>query len=124
MYAAMSLLDRQLVDRRGRFVGKVDDLELDEGEDGTLYVTAILAGPGVLAQRMGHRRYGSWVQRMHRRTRDQSDDPARIPFSKVAKIGDHIDLAADQEELATQTTHAWVDDHIIRHIPGSGHAAE
>jgi sporulation protein YlmC with PRC-barrel domain len=124
MYAALSLLDRQLVDRRGRFVGNVDDVELDEGDDGALYVTAILAGPGVLAQRMGHRRYGAWMQRMHKKVLDRDDDPGRIPFSKVARISDHIDLAADQEELATQTTHAWVDDHIIRHIPGSRHAPE
>lgn len=125
-YLGLNLLDRQLVDRQERLVGKVDDLELERGDDGSLVVTAILSGPGTLAQRMGFRRYGAWVQRAHRLLggSDADGDPARIPFSKVASIGNHIDLAADQEELATQSSHRWVADHVIGRIPGGRRAPE
>ena len=52
-YAALSLLDHQMVDRTGRDCGKVDDLELDLTDDGDLVVTHLLAGPGILAERLG-----------------------------------------------------------------------
>ena len=127
-YLGLQLLDRQLVDRRGRLVGKVDDLELDGDVGGRLYVTAILSGPGVLAQRLG-RRYGAWVQRVHRQVaegtpRGEGDDPARIPFWRVVKIGSSVELAAEQEELATYSTERWVADHVIEHLPGGTHAPE
>lgn len=130
-YVGLHLLDRQLLDRRGRLVGKVDDLELD-GEPGSpLYISAILSGPGVLAQRLG-RRYGRWVQRVHklvvgaRRDSDagQGEDPARIPFGRVVDIQSHVTLAAEQEELATYSTERWVADHVIEHIPGGRRAPE
>jgi sporulation protein YlmC with PRC-barrel domain len=123
-YLGLGLLDRQLVDRRGRLVGKVDDLELELGGDGAVLVIAILSGPGTLAQRMGFRRYGAWVQRAHRLLLGSDADPAWIPFTKVSKIGNHVDLAADQEELATQSSHRWVVDHVIGRIPGGRRAPE
>ena len=121
-YLALQLLDRQLVDRRGRLVGKVDDLELSEGEGGDLLVTSILSGPGALAERMGAP-WGSWVRRVHALLRGGAD-PARIPFGRVSAIGSHIALAADQEELGTHTSDQWVADKIIRRIPGGAHAPE
>ena len=132
-YVGLQLLDRQLLDRRGRLVGKVDDLELEGAPGGPLLVSAILSGPGVLAQRMG-RRYGAWLQRVHRLVAgtdrdgrdgwDAQQDPAWIPFWRVTQIGSSVHLAADQEELATYSTERWVADHVIGHIPGGRRAPE
>ena len=129
-YVGLQLLDRQLLDRQGRLVGKVDDLELDGGPGGLLVVSAILSGPGVLAQRM-RRRYGPWLQRVHRlvagidwKGREAQEDPARIPFWRVTDIGSSVHVAADQEELATYSTERWVADHVIGHIPGGRRAPE
>lgn len=126
VHAGLQLLDRQLVDRRGVLCGKVDDLELArvrESED--LYVTAVLTGPGALLSRTGHVRLGSWLRRFVARAFDAgSDDPGRIPFGRVADIGDHVTLALDADEVATAAGERWVWDHIVSHIPGSGRAAE
>ena len=127
-YVGLQLLDRQLVDRSGRLVGKVDDLELDGDVGGPVYISAILSGPGVLAQRLG-RRYGAWVQRVHKLVaegtpRGQGEDPARIPFWRVVEIGSCVELAAEHEELATYSTERWVADHVIEHLPGGLHAPE
>jgi sporulation protein YlmC with PRC-barrel domain len=122
-YLALQLLDRQLLDRNGRLVGKVDDLELSEAEGGKLLVTFILSGPGVLAQRMGAR-WGSWVRRVHALLLGGGADPARIPIGRVSAMGSHITLAAEQEDLATYTSERWVADRIIRRIPGGSHAPE
>ena len=124
LYLSLHLLDRQLVDRNGGLAGKVDDVELEEGDTGRLYVTALLAGPGVLAQRMGRRRFGPWVQRTLQRVMDGTPAMARIPIARVTGIGNHVDLAVDREELATFAGERWVQDHVISHIPGSRHAPE
>lgn len=51
--AALHLLDRQVVDRDGRLVAKVDDVELLLGNDGALAVTALLCGLPALLPRVG-----------------------------------------------------------------------
>jgi hypothetical protein len=124
LYLGLHLLDRQLVDREGLLAGKVDDLELEWRDDGRLYVTAILAGPGVLAQRMGRRRFGPWLQRALARLVDGHPAIQRIPLARATNIGNHVDLAVDRHELATFATERWVLDHIVSHIPGSRHAPE
>ncbi|HEX8860581.1 MAG TPA: hypothetical protein VGC06_16115 [Actinomycetes bacterium] len=53
--AGLHLLDRQLRDKDGRLASKVDDLEFSFPEGGPPHVTAILAGPGALARRLGGR---------------------------------------------------------------------
>jgi hypothetical protein len=127
VYLGLMLLDRQLVDRNGKLVGNVDDLELTVDADGRLIVTAILAGPGVLAERMGAERLGRWLQAVHRslkrnpeRLVDPGGDPARIPFGRVRALTSRVDLSAVQEELGTQTSHAWAAEHVIGHVPGRG----
>ncbi len=124
LWAGLQLLDRQLVDREGRMAGCIDDLELDRSDDGRLYVTAILSGPGSLAQRLGRVRYGSWLRRVHRVVSLPDGDPDRIPFNRVSDIGDHVALAADRAELGSSSGERWVRDHVVAHIPGSGHAPE
>jgi sporulation protein YlmC with PRC-barrel domain len=121
-YAGLHLLDRQMVDRHGLDCGKVDDLELEE-RDGVVRVQALVAGPGVLLQRVGRRRLGRWLQRFVARDPEGDAEPAIIPFSRVAEIGSRIVLAVDADALATQRTERWVRDHVIGHIPGNGHDA-
>jgi hypothetical protein len=124
MYLGLHLLDRQLVDPKRRLAGKVDDLELELGDDGKLRVTAILTGPGVLARRLGGMTFGRWRERALTVLAEGDPPTTRIPIARVAKIGNHVDLLDDREGLATFATERWVQDHIIGHIPGSGHAPE
>jgi sporulation protein YlmC with PRC-barrel domain len=123
-YLGLVFLDRQLVDRDGRMAGKVDDLELSYNETGdTLYVTAILTGPGYLAPRLGAERYGRWAQ-ARRECLSGTGTSSRIPFSRVVDVGNHVDLAADRTEIATYDTERWFLDHFIDRIPGWTHAPE
>ena len=125
LHAGLQVLDRQLVDRSGRLCGKVDDLELTEpDEQGRLYVAAILSGPGALLARTGHARLGGWLRRVTAFTfPGDRDDAVRVPFSRVADIGNHITLSLDAEQVATFAGERWVRDHVIGHIPGSRHDA-
>jgi hypothetical protein len=122
VWAGLQLLDRQLVDRDGRMAGCVDDLELTAGdEEGRLYVTAILSGPGAWTQRLG-----GWRRRVHAAVSPDGldEDPTRIPFNVVSGIGNHVSLGAGLETVGSALTERWVRDHVVAHIPGSGHAPE
>jgi sporulation protein YlmC with PRC-barrel domain len=120
LYAGLQLLDRQLVDRTGRLCGKVDDLELSEpGADGNRHIAALLSGPGALLGRTGHRRLGDWLRRFVAGAIPDGEDPVRIPFTRVAEIGNHVTLDMDSEDAASFASERWVQDHVIGHVPGS-----
>ncbi len=118
--AGLQLLDRQMLDREGRMAGNVDDLELlwHSGE-GPPRVTAILAGPGALARRLGGR-LGRAVAAAHERLQDRDlEGPARIDFGVVAAIGSDVRLTVDRDALGTMRFEAWTRDRVITRIPGS-----
>jgi hypothetical protein len=126
VWAGLQLLDRALVAHEDRLAGCCDDIELTASDDGDqLYATAILSGPGALSYRLGHRRLGGWLRRMHRQLAPaDADDPTRIPFNVVSELGAAIKLGLDAEEVGSALTERWVRDHVIGHIPGSKHASE
>lgn len=126
LWAALHLLDRQLLDRSGRMAGCVDDLELTEADDGSMFVSAILSGPGILAPRLGAGRFGRWRRRSQQlwAAEEGRSDPTRIAFGRVRTIDSHVTLAADADDLASSDTERWARDHIVGRLPGSAHAAE
>lgn len=123
--AVLSLLDRQVVDCNGRMAGKVDDLELTLPDDGgPPVVTAVLAGPGALAHRLGGR-LGIWVESVHARLHPRPEpEPARVPFDVVADVGATVELRVPKSELELSRFEDWVRDNFIGRIPGADHAAE
>src|SRR5205085_5695760 len=72
MYGGLHLLDRQIVDVDGSFAGKVDDVELEESDEGGVWhVTAILSGAGALGPRIGGR-FGRFLAALNRRLSDEA----------------------------------------------------
>ena len=114
LYAAFELLDRQMLDRTEYRCGKVDDLELEELDDGTLVVTHLLAGPGVLAERMGRPHLGAWWRRA-----TAAGTEFRIPIRLLVEIGPDLVVAIDAKDLATSNTERWARDHVVGRIPGN-----
>jgi hypothetical protein len=112
--AGLHLLDRQVIDSAEHLVCNVDDLELTESPDGALYVSAILAGPGALATRLG-----GWLGRLLRSRRT-----FRIDFGVVNEVGTAIRIALRREEHEVNAGEAWVRDHVVAKIPGARHASE
>ncbi len=120
--ANLHLLDRQVVDRAGRMVCKVDDLEFAPGSDGRPVVTTLLAGPAALGPRVGGA-LGRWMVALDRRL-SRTDPPgaARIAIALVTDIGSDIELSAKADELQTSRADAWVERHVIAKLPGAHHA--
>jgi hypothetical protein len=126
VWAALDLLDRQLVDRNGRLAGKVDDVEfaVDDDSDALPRVDALLSGLGALANQLGGD-LGRWLTSIERRLALRRDRaPSRIDFGAVKSIGSSIELAADREELDGNRAERWVRDVLISKIPGAGHETE
>jgi sporulation protein YlmC with PRC-barrel domain len=118
--AGLELLDRQVVDTNGRMAGNVDDLELTFAhEGGPPVVTAILAGPGALARRVGGR-LGNAIASVHERLQEADiEGPARISFGAVASIGSDVRLTVSRQDLEIYRFERWARDTIVARIPGS-----
>jgi sporulation protein YlmC with PRC-barrel domain len=121
MLIGFDLLDRQIVDRDGEPVGKVDDVELTYDPDGTARVTALLLGQEVLGDRIGGV-LGRCIAGTARRLSDAHDrPPQRISMDLVAEITSAITLSVNRELLPDPPLEAWLRDHLIARIPGAGH---
>lgn len=119
MLIGFDLLDRQILDRDGEPVGKVDDVELALGEDGTPYVAALLVGQQALGDRMGGW-LGRWLADVARRLApDRERGPIRIPYDLVAELNSAVNLAVSRDLLPDPPLEVWLRDHLVARIPGA-----
>lgn len=128
--AALELLDRQLVDCDDLLAGNVDDVEITlpdgwpEGpRDRLPTVTALLSGPGVLAERFGGTLGRGWAA-LHRRIHPGTDALGAIPIAHVRDIGSAVRLGLRREQLASDRMEDWFRDHVVIKIPGAGRETE
>jgi len=110
------LLDKKVVDRNGREMGRVDSIVLVL-ENGAPRVIAIELGPAVLARRI-HPILGQWIEGVEHAFGFEAGRPVRIPLDHVRDFKDpvRVDLTFGETGAAT-VEHAlrrW-----IRAIPGS-----
>lgn len=116
--AYLSLLDRQILTSEGRMVGKVDDLELELRDDGRLYVSALLSGPGALGPRLGGA-LGTIVRSTWSRLSGRTE-PLRVDWSQVAHLTSVVELGVSAEAVDIDGFEDWVRDRFIAALPGSG----
>src|SRR4051812_7530782 len=120
----LRLLDRQVVDRDGGMICKVDDVELTPADDGGDVVTALLAGPLALGPRLPGR-LGRWTGALAPRwSTDAEPSPPRIPFERVTELGSAVIVDRSRDELGIARLEDWMRTHVIERIPGSRHASE
>lgn len=112
------VLDAQLIDRRKEKIGRVDALVLELRDGQPPLVAAILVGGPVRAERMG--RWMTWLGRaMHGLVRPRQRGESRITFGAVRCVADTIEVDVDGETLESSHLERWLDDHVVRKIPGS-----
>jgi hypothetical protein len=123
LHAQLHLLDRQVSARRdGRLLAKVDDIELDIEAD-VPHVSDILTGPAALGERMPGL-LGSFILSVHRRLHPNKQAPPNaIPAGRIVDITSAV-LIDSEDGLHTQGFGDWVDEQIIRRIPGAGDAPQ
>jgi sporulation protein YlmC with PRC-barrel domain len=118
------LLDRQVLDRDGQAVGKVDDMELAVAEDGSLSVAAILVGAQAWGRRLGGR-LGATITGMASRLQQRTPPgPIRIPIDLVREIGAAVSLSVSRDLLVEPELEAWLREHLISRIAGAHSGAD
>jgi sporulation protein YlmC with PRC-barrel domain len=121
MLIGFNLLDRQIIDRDGAPVGKVDDVELTYDDSGTPHVTALLLGQAALGDRIGGT-LGRCIAGTARRLSGSLDrPPMRISIDLVGHVGSAVNLKVNRALLQDPPLETWLRDHLIQRIPGASH---
>lgn len=112
------LLDKQLVDREGEPLGRVDGIVMSYDDDAAPHITHFELGAQTLARRLP-RPFRSALEWLARRLTSRNGQPYRIDVSRILQLGRVIRIDIDGSRSAARETERWVRDHIIARIPGS-----
>lgn len=119
VHLAHDVLDAQLVDRVQEKIGRVDGLLLELEEGRPPRVATIVIGGAARAERVGR-----WFVALRRTLRalfgQHEEHVSRIPFARVRRIGDTIELDVDEHMLESEHLERWLKEHVVRRIPGAG----
>jgi hypothetical protein len=111
------MLDKKVVDRNGREMGRADSLVLELREGVPPRVAGLELGPAVLAHRI-HPTLGRWMAGLEYALGIAEGRPLRIPFSEILEMNDQVrvDRAVGETAAATleHRLRKWVGS-----IPGS-----
>ena len=120
--AGLDLFDRQVLDRDGHPVGKVDDLQVTvDQEAGPPVVEALLIGPQALGKRIGGR-LGRAMAGIATRL---GHTPLSIPVDQVQQFGIVVRLRISLNDLPQAgALERWLRNEVVSRIPGGRHAAE
>jgi len=111
-------LDKQVVDRRGKYMGRVDGLVL-EYEPGKQPRVAFIEIGFVAQARRLHPALGRLAQRVSKWWSVCAEDPQRIAWSKLVAAAIEIIAAVEAEEEAVLAWEKWLRRHIVSRIPGA-----
>lgn len=110
-------LDEQLVDRKGRPMGRVDGIILELDQNGPPRVAQIELGGITLANRLNSR-FGKLIARLMRCVRKPADR-YRIPWSKVRVGLNKVTADVEAEKTPALEWELWLRKRIIGRIPGA-----
>jgi sporulation protein YlmC with PRC-barrel domain len=110
------LLDKNVIDRNGREMGRVDSILLELGE-GPPRITALLIGPSVLGARL-HPALGRAVAALETRLGIARGRPTTIPSADIDHINHKIRVRVAIGETAAAAFEQLVRRWIAK-LPGS-----
>ena len=117
MDVVRDLLDKSVVDRNGREMGRVDGILLDRRPNQPQRLVAILIGPSVLGDRL-HPALGRFVSRVERRFRLDQNRPTQIDVADIDEIGTRVRVRLTISDTAVDAVEKRVREWI-RWLPGA-----
>ncbi|RUM23929.1 hypothetical protein EFQ99_18290 [Rhizobium vallis] len=113
------VLDKQLVDRNGVKMGKVDGIVAELRPNSPPRVVAIEVGAIVMARRFGRRpkRWITWLA--SRLGGDRHSTPHRVAWSAVRDIGVDVELDVAVTDTGIFDWQDWLRDRVVSKIPGA-----
>ena len=107
------LLDKHVVDRNGRDIGRVDSVVVDVRPGKEPRVVGIELGPEVLAARL-HRILGRWAVALEYAFDVAEGRPVRFAIARILGIHDHVKV----DVAVGETAAASVESRLRRWISG------
>jgi sporulation protein YlmC with PRC-barrel domain len=111
-------LDKQVVDRDGHKMGRVDGIVIEVGNDEAPTVAAINVGSACQGNRL-HPKVGKLVSWISKRCGIVNQDPFQLPWSKVVSAGAEMIAAVEAEKTPALAWELWLRKNIIARIPGA-----
>ena len=111
-------LDKQLIDRTGRKMGRVDGIVMEFEGEAQPRVTFIEVGAVTQATRL-HPRLGRWVAALARKWGRATSDPYRVPWAQVVPTGNDVTVGVVAEETPALAWERWLRARVIGRIPGA-----
>ena len=111
------LLDKDVVDRNGREMGRVDGVLLEQEAGQPPRLSAILIGPAALGYRL-HPGVGRLVANLERRLGVDQGRPVRIDLADVDDIDRKIHVQLTIGETAAGAIERWLRRWVLK-LPGS-----
>ncbi len=119
MKVIADVLDKELIDRNGEPIGRVDGLVMHVGERTQPRITHIAVGGPALWERL-HPAFARLSRRLARMWGPKRTEQVRIPWSRVKTAGRDIKLDVEGKETGAIDWEIWISRKIIKRIPGSG----
>jgi sporulation protein YlmC with PRC-barrel domain len=111
-------LDKQLVDRNGHKMGRVDAIVIEVGDNRKPGVLGIEVSAACQAARL-HPKLRKLVESISKLCGVTHQDPFRLPWSKVVSAGIEVVAAVEAESTPALAWELWLRKNIIARIPGA-----
>jgi hypothetical protein len=112
------VLDKQLADRRGQPIGRVDGIVMEVDGARQPRVVAIEVGSVAQARRLGPR-IGGWMERLARRWGRMKPNPYRFEWGALEAHDRTFRMDVLASEVETRVWERWLRKHVIDRIPGA-----
>jgi len=113
------VLDKQLIDRNGVKMGKVDGIVAELRQDGPPRVVAIEVGAIVMARRFGQRPQ-HWITWLASKLGGEGHSrPHRVAWSAIRDIRIDVELNVAVSDTAIFAWQDWLRDRVVSKIPGA-----
>ena len=117
MHLVRDLLDKQLIDRERRRMGKVDGIVIHPRRGKPPRVVAMEAGAAVLGARI-HPGIGRRIERLLRRLDRRASEPVRVAMEKILHRGLDVQVDVDARRTSALALERWFAEKIVGRIPG------
>jgi len=111
------VLDKSVIDRNGREMGRVDGILIEQQPNQPAHLRAVLIGPAALGDRL-HPAVGRLVRRIEKRLGVDEGRPVRVPFADIHQIETKIRLRLTISDTAVAAVEQRLRSWLLR-LPGS-----
>jgi hypothetical protein len=117
LHLVRDVLDKLVLDRDGRPMGRADSVTLTLADDGPPRLDAIVIGPVALARRVAPF-LGRWLAALERWMRIEAGRPVVVPFDRIDRDDRHLIADVQAGKTAALIIEQVVQRWLAR-IPGS-----